>query len=114
MNTENRFTPGLWQVSRKIPTEVWGSVGECGECIVADTAVIDCPKCWGTRISNAHLIAAAPDMYAAMKGAREYVGEALSLRRAMFAGHEGAGNVEDIEACLSQIDAALAKAEGES
>lgn len=66
------------------------------------------------HVSNARLIAAAPDMYAALQGAREYVAILLAERNRAYAGFAGITDVPDIEACLEQIDAALAKAGGEA
>jgi|SRR5690625_1381947 len=113
MKTETRFTPGPW--NREDAT-VYTSAKDGGNRFQAqftrgfgdDGKRIDNEEV----VANAVLAQAAPDMYAALQDAREYVGEALSLRRAMFAGHEGTGSVSDIEACIAQIDEALAKADG--
>ena len=53
-------------------------------------------------IANAQIIAAAPDMYAALKNARAFVECA----------HESLVNAEDKQECLESIDEALAKADG--
>lgn len=68
----------------------------------------------GSAESDAALIAAAPDMYAALEDAREYVAILLAERNRAYAGFAGITDVPDIEACLEQIDAALAKAGGEA
>ena len=119
MKTETRFTPPPWTVGRKWYTsgnqelriDVVGDPDGLPAALGPTVAIVGMGLC-GNAESDAALIAAAPDMYAALQGAREYVGEALSLRRVMFAGHEDIGSVSDIEACIAQIDETLAKADG--
>lgn len=57
-----------------------------------------------TQFANAALIAAAPDMYEALKAARDEIKQLYSMR-----GCEAEGSLEDWTA---DIDAALLKAEG--
>lgn len=64
--------------------------------------------------ANAHLIAAAPELYAALETARDYVASELHLERQKFEGYEQASDIASIEADIATIDAALAKARGES
>jgi|GEM_PF-6208724 len=114
MSTE-RFTPGPWD--RESAT-VYISSKDGGNRFQAwfTTGFNDN----GQRIDNEEVVAnaalaqASPDMYAALQGAREYVALLLAERSREYAGYEGITDVPDIEACLAQIDATLAKAEGKA
>lgn len=114
-SADTRFTPGPW--SREDAT-IYTSAKDGGNRFGA----------WFTRgfddngrriensevVANATLAQSAPDMYAALKDAREYVMELLSLRNLQSAGYTRHGQISIIEGCLENIDAALAKAEGKS
>lgn len=96
MTTETKFTPAPWEV------DIFGDVQANGDDVARIAGY------YGEEVNdaNAHLIAAAPDMYAALKDAR-----AIAMRMAAKA---------DIPYCaefgeIAQIlDAALAKAEGKA
>jgi len=60
--------------------------------------------------ANARLIAAAPDMYEALKIARDYMSDAISYAQRAFEGHEETGGIPLMLEELAQVDAALAKA----
>jgi hypothetical protein len=64
--------------------------------------------------ANAHLIAAAPELYEALQIARDYVAAELEDERQAYKGYEASSNIMTIEEDLSRADAALAKARGES
>jgi len=109
MTTETKYTPGPWELMEdRAPGGL--ELGANGRAIC---------EIWrrnkpDTEEANAHLIAASPDMYAALEGAREYVAILLAERNRAYAGFAAITDVPDIEACLAQIDATLAKAEGKA
>jgi len=115
MNTETRFTPSPW--NREDAT-VYTLAKDGGNRFRAqftrgfgdDGKRIDN----GEVVANAALAQASPDMYAALEGAREYVAILLAERNRAYAGFAAITDVPDIEACLAQIDATLAKAEGKA
>ena len=91
-----QFTKGPWVVYRDLPTDV--VVSTSGECSLA---TLDC-GCGsrGTQRANAHLIAAAPDLYEALD---RLIGEIKDY-------HVSSSVLDAIEASIS----ALAKARGEA
>jgi len=112
MNTETKFTPGPWHV----PTGPF--VGGLSVEVRADDYFIKCPGSGGAMSltqtvckldwskteeweANAHLIAAAPDLFEALDMARRYM--KMCLGSSFWDGP----NPHPI------IDAALAKARGE-
>lgn len=98
--TNTKFTPGPWRIG---PDES-SDEDEYGFCIAIFSE--EYKNSVALRIreeSNAHLIAAAPDLYAALSEAKlqiEYLHEKFA--------ETGSGNN-----MLAKIDAALAKARGE-
>jgi hypothetical protein len=62
--------------------------------------------------SNAHLIAAAPEMYEALKSLRNEVNGILALAREEFRPVVGNTNVRCLLNRVDEADAAIAKAEG--
>lgn len=88
-----QFTKGPWVVYRDLPTDV--VVSTSGECSLA---TLDC-GCGSrkTQRANAHLIAAAPDLYEALNelasildgDIRTYVQEALERANAVLAKARG-------------------------
>ncbi|MGB1214812.1 MAG: hypothetical protein ACPG4X_15710 [Pikeienuella sp.] len=108
--TETRFTPGPWYATENggdDPDErrlLVGKDDEYGDF----TTVADCRSKWledevgGTEEANAHLIAAAPELYEAA---------ARILSRPVS---PATGGRIILEADLAALDAALAKARGES
>ena len=97
--SEKKFTPGPWVVYRHLPTDV--VVSKSGECSLA---TLDC-GCGDrkTRRANAHLIAAAPELYKALE-------EMSSCLSDIISGNDW-GAVEEY---LDDARAALAKARGET
>ena len=109
MTTETKHTPGPWELMEdRVPGGL--ELGANGRAIC---------EIWrrnkpDTEEANAHLIAASPDMYAALKEARSFVEDARSLRRGVLSHFGATTNYDDIDDYLRRIDAALAKAEGKS
>ena len=93
-----RFTPGPWFVSEMHKDEVHCSEGDDFE-LVCET---------GGNVDNARLIAAAPEMYEALRQAAEVVRWAANEWRATE------GDVGWADQVAEQIRAALAKANGEA
>ena len=93
--SQAKFTPGPWVVYKDLPTDV--VVSQSGECSLA---TLDC-GCGSrkTQRANAHLIAAAPELYVAL--------EAL-IKECDMCGHPD--EPEAVEIARS----ALAKARGEA
>lgn len=93
------WTPGPWSYDGTGPHNVFG-------CDILSSGGDSIAGSWhgrsDTAQANAHLIAAAPDLYGALEWARE----ALKSANIILAG-------QDREDC-SFIDAALAKARGEA
>ncbi len=115
MSTTNevKHTPGPWRVEdhygvvsvvwdyeyegRKFPYGIAGNVG-CGRAPSPD---VDCFTSRTTH-ANARLIAAAPDLLAACKAAREFLEDGYPPE-----------NISPSEAAIrEQLDAAIARAEG--
>ena len=97
--TERKWTPGPWYVSNM--SEIFHG----DDCNLADCwsvhADIDEDECE----ANAHLIAAAPDMYDALESAEESIATFIGVHG--YPTDSGAGEI------LRQVSAALAKARGE-
>lgn len=111
MKAEMQFAPGPWV--RNAYGELVDANGE--KVVVADSGLAfgsgyEHPE----RLGNTALIHAAPDMYVALKDAREYVMELLFMRNLQSAGYTMHGQIPIIEECLENIDAALTKAEGKA
>lgn len=102
-------TPGPWRVDfartpdgivgfRVLAPERWHSVANCN-CYEPCNAVCFTPE---EKYSNAHLIAAAPDLLEALKHLIEDPDYQVAI----------GGNPYAVEAMLSRCRAAIAKAEG--
>ena len=96
--TERKWTPGEWVVGEYSETRGGGYLSVKSSnfhwvCNVHDYSD-------GTITANAHLIAAAPDLYEALEGLRKW--------------QDPCGVDPDIDAALRAADAALSKARGES
>lgn len=103
MNTTH--TPGPWIVSH----DPDGSADDY--CIGVPDGKVDQIAVCSKR--DAPLIGAAPDMYEALKIARDYMTDAISHAQVAYKGHEETGGIPQLLAELSQVDAALAKASGQ-
>ena len=99
------WTPGPWRFEDEDGECVYQDVGpeKSGYHIARATPVIDTP----TTVANAHLIAAAPDLYAALEKARE------TLCRALLVANNSRGWSPESHVRVQAIDAALRKARGE-
>ena len=106
---EVKFTPGPWEargpfVAAMGTTDtydgpVWGAIADVGNVEQSDAD----GRVWtatGTRAANANLIAAAPDLFAAL----------VECRNLMWADNPADGWAD----AIASADAALAKAEGRS
>lgn len=94
------FTPGPWQYTHSDPAEgcdVWWITGIHGSNREKEIATVTGGWPWPSTEANARLIAAAPDLLAALYKAREYIDPTKA--------------VSDTE-ILTEIDAAISKAEG--
>ena len=105
MADEPKWTPGPWAVERNKRTWGWvdvvgPSLGVGGPTQATDLTLADEVK----RIAEAHLIAAAPDMYAALLVA-ELASEELC---------QGQDPANECWVTLATIRAAIAKARGEA
>ena len=101
--TEPKFTPGPWEFLEADdpngeynacrPLTISGGGDDLANIYSADDATVDITR--DAAIANARLIAAAPDLLAALKLVRNW------------------GRVEDLaQSEVASIDAAIAKAEG--
>lgn len=115
MNAEAQFTNGPWHVDKELsaPSNEWLIAYGDGD-IVRGIPIARTATGSGKSVANAHLIAASPDLYEALKDAREHVFELHRARLAAYAGYESNPEVRAIADCLTNIDATLAKAEGKS
>lgn len=94
---ETKFTPGPWRTERPDPDCNWLSV-IIGDCKPIAEVTYD-----GLEASNAHLIAAAPELYQALEKAVNYYGRT-----------GGPWNVpSETGTWLAMAQAALQKARGE-
>ncbi len=115
----NKFTPGPWELETKAASRViapaagavkYASVtGKKGKrpFVVHNYTYTDTPLNSSEQIANAHLIAAAPDMYEALV-------ELESLLRVENPAHHGNPKLHT-EACKAnraRLNAAIAKARG--
>lgn len=99
-NSPYFFTAGPWQVNHRDKTQVCDSDGEVRGC----SPIAYCEGSMGERTANARLIAAAPDLLAALE----------SFLRAPSVGSAGPGSVTLAvqEFNLRAAKAAVAKATG--
>lgn len=104
--SEAKFTKGPWIVYGDLPTDV--VVAQSGECSLA---TLDC-GCGGrtTQRANAHLIAAAPDLYEALS---DMVEQAVSCFYNHY-GHEQDPSDLPMPEHIEKARTALAKARGEA
>ena len=91
--SERKWTPGPWAVR-----DARGIRGANGECVASTYCA--------APAEDAHLIAAAPDLYEALEQARDTILELINARNS-----EAEGSDED---WVGGINAALAKARGEA
>jgi len=118
MTTETKHTPGPWTAVAHQYQDDEGMTETRWEIQAQDgTTVIE--SVWGetsviAQRNDAHLVAASPDVYTALKEARSFVEDVRRLRREVLSHFGATMNHDDIDDCLRRIDAALAKAEGKS
>jgi hypothetical protein len=103
-----KATPGTWKAFQwgdgsQDGTDFWNVGSDSAEVVFAK----DLP------LEDAHLIAAAPDLYEALEAARDSIIERLGNERLLFKGYEHASSIAALESHLAQSDRALAKARGE-
>ena len=124
----SKSTPGPWRVLSPNTTRGAYDVGakECRVATIRDVRTFDTdgnidPASEGIPHANAHLIAAAPDLLAALRQTREMfrrIMEALDLdlaETAICVSVSGTGRelaTLSAQACLDNASAAIAKAEG--
>ena len=109
MTTETKFTPGPWSVDRNV---IRGDADQFGRTVaIASTLNVAWP--YGRRATkeepyNAHLIAAAPELYEALD-------QLLAVKECCDeTGYVDGEGFVDVEAVMDKARAALAKARGES
>ena len=99
--SEIKFTPGPWLIAGESATFVYALGPEGTNVFWCDVQAAGRERASRDElIANAHLIAAAPELYEALESARTWVDEC--------------GAQAGLQAILDEIDAALAKARGES
>jgi hypothetical protein len=100
MMNEVKHTPGPWKCGVRRDGSMWLSLGDpmTGPHYQGDLCA---------SVADARLIAAAPDMLAALKEARAFVSSAADLDE-----HAWGVRDPDYARLLDKIDAALAAAEG--
>jgi hypothetical protein len=104
------FTAGPWRVaSRENATTL--SVWSAGH-VVTGIAYVHASEINPEGEANAHLIAAAPDLYAALKQLRTEVNAILGISEAAMRLAAGNTNVAVLRLKAEEARAALAKAEG--
>ena len=109
-------TPGPWAVARKRgplhgigatdPLAIKDSTGEYVATLGGGSVH------FANADANARLIAAAPDLLAALKAALPYLEHSVKFYRYQQAGHEFWPNREEAEGNITEARAAIAKAEG--
>ena len=103
----NAHTPGPWHV---IPTLTGAlSINVTPKVPVATVGGAGWHLGEGVANANAALIAAAPDLLAALRRATPWLGKLIA-----DGGHNNAVLPRDAEAALAMAEAAIAKAEGRS
>ena len=113
-----KWTPGPWRASVEEPPF---RIGDClqgqqiwGRCRIAFTERQNVGA--AQEAANAHLIAAAPDLYEALLVAETFVAAELETRESSLLpdpGPEEAEYITDARMTLNAIRAALTKARGE-
>lgn len=93
-----QHTPGPWAVSCESVDDEWAVVTTPGGAVIANVNADH------RQDANARLIAAAPDLLAALKDARDTIHMLVNSR-----GFEGEGTAEE---WTVDFDAAIARAEG--
>lgn len=116
INARPQHTPGPWTVSPD--RDAWGfymlhevSAHECDECAICDDGIEEhCERCGVEHDeANARLIAAAPDLLAALEAAATSIALAAEMMRAK--GIDGAGASLELDASRARL--AIAKARGQ-
>lgn len=98
--TETKFTPGPWEAlfdKRRDNYSIFGGASKGARHWIANTKCESTPR---DHAANAHLIAAAPELYAALEGAIGALEYSVDCAR-------DDGNNEDIDFAQSKLDAAL-------
>ncbi len=109
--SETRFTPGPWRLDAEEVATVLGPDG----FMTADCLILSVRKGAPTDKrcrANAHLIAAAPDLYAAVKAAVEAYDEMVASLGDDDTSEPAPGSLDSPDITLAR--AALAKARGET
>lgn len=106
MSEQAKFAPGPWKVEELSPSDKRSfrfGYDLAVETVADDGDYICCLDCdETTQLATAQLIAAAPELYEALKAAQETIREWQT----------GNGDHGTSNATLCQVDAALMKAEG--
>lgn len=104
MSEQLKHTPGPWNVGPHYKGDVESREGRVCEC-----GPFGSPRSW----ANAHLIAAAPEMYEALQRARTFIAYA---RYELEPGELQLGDQFPRQGCadkeIARIEAAITKAEG--
>lgn len=102
----SNHTPGPWNADEQPDAYGYGTIRPCDGTENGDTSAQ--PIATVYEYANARLIAAAPDLLAALRAAVEYLGCALAGANLKATGYDREAGVEEYQAAL----AAIAKAEG--
>lgn len=100
--TERKWTPGPWAFSFESIDPSWAIVTTSGGAIVANVNADH------RQEANAHLIAAAPDLYKALEGCLD------SLMTHIHNEYDGVYSEEDFAEIEAPYIAAISKARGET
>lgn len=74
MNNETKFTPGPWTVSEYTNYDGWSVFADVIGCVAERWPAYTMSEDQKTEAhANARLIAAAPELYEALKSAREFI-----------------------------------------
>ena len=106
---EKKWTPGPWSCSTQSKLLRVGKVIPGGGVVICGIHRFGArggAKCSGDPISNAHLIAAAPELYDALEAAEESIATFIGVHD--YPENSGAQDI------LNQIRSALTKARGET
>lgn len=133
--TEVKRTPGPWEVRTQtydkdiIPCDTHyvavitkaNDTSEIGHLLMVNGDYHVCkfnptkdPFSAKKMANDAHLIAAAPELYEMLQIARDYVAAELEDEKQAYKGYESSSNIPSIKEDLERVDAALAKARGEA
>lgn len=107
-NQTTKHTPGPWRQGINFPSRIIAGDGDNSRIVAGTCLPVDEDSPNEIELANACLIAAAPDLLAALKRTYSTLGDAA------IRGTRAKPTVEELNGIMDDLRAAIAKAEGSS